>query len=149
MVNRQNQPAYHLVFGTHSPKGLEAMKRAMRSASQTGTFSYSDVINPAQPVLPGLDKANEYSQEIADLLLQKYEGQEVTKECLLKEVIDWDRWWLPRDLRDALIRLEYGDDPRIASVRNSDGRRRPKGKYPAGCFITFGTPLQSQLTLRL
>ena len=149
MVNKQNQTAYHLVFGTGSPKGMEAMKRAMRSASPTGEFRYTDRVDPAQPVLLGLGMADEYPREIADLLLQKYEGQEVTKECLLKEVIDWDRWWLPRDLRDALIRLEYGDDPRIASVRNSDGRRRPKRKYPAGCFITFGTPLQSQLTLRL
>ena len=32
MVNKQNQTAYHLVFGTGSPKGMEAIKRAMRSA---------------------------------------------------------------------------------------------------------------------
>lgn len=37
MVNAQNQTAYHLVFGTSSCKGLEAMKRAMRSASHTNS----------------------------------------------------------------------------------------------------------------
>ena len=30
MVNAQNQVVYHLVFATQNPKGLEAMKRAMR-----------------------------------------------------------------------------------------------------------------------
>ena len=38
MVNAQNQTAYHLVFGTKNFKGLQAMKRAMRAASQTGEF---------------------------------------------------------------------------------------------------------------
>ena len=51
MVNKQNQTAYHLVFGTGSPKGMEAMKRAMRSASPTGEFRYTDRVDPAQPVL--------------------------------------------------------------------------------------------------
>ncbi len=149
MVNRQSQTAYHLVFGTHSPKGMEAMKRAMRSTSQTGEFRYTDKIDPDQPVLLGLGMADEYPREIGERLLQKYEGQEVAFDRLVEEEIDLHRWWLTPDLKAALKHLEYCDEPRIANVRNGDGRRRRKEKYPAGCFITFGTPLQSQLTLRL
>ena len=70
MVNRNNQTAYHLVFGTGSPKGMEAMKRAMRSVSQTGEFRYTDIIDPAQPVLLGMGMADEYPREIGEHLFQ-------------------------------------------------------------------------------
>ena len=148
MVNKQNQTAYHLVFGTGSPKGMEAMKRAMRNASPTGEFRYTDRVDPAQPVLLGLGMADEYPREIGEHLFQKYEGQEVAFDRLVEEEIDWHRWWLTTDLRAALNYLEYDHDPRIVNVRNGDGRRRREGSYPAGSFVTFGTPLQSQLTLR-
>ena len=144
MVNKQNQTAYHLVFGTGSPKGMEAIKRAMRSASQTGEFRYTDKIDPAQPVLLGLDMVDEYPRQIGEHLFQKYEGQEVAIDRLVEEEIDWHRWWLPMDLRKGLIYLEYGDNPRIAGVRNDDGRRRQKRQYPAGCLITFSRPPQRQ-----
>ncbi len=148
MVNSQNQTAYHLVFGTGSPKGMEAMKRAMRSASQTGEFRYTDKINPAQPVLLGLDMANEYPKEIGEHLFQMYEGQEVAFDYLMANEIDWHRRWLESDLRKGLNYLEYGENPRIAGVRNDDGRRRQKRSYPKGCFITFGKPQQLQLSMR-
>ena len=145
MVNKQNQTAYHLVFGTGSPKGMEAMKRAMRSVSPTGEFRYSDTIDPAQPVLLGLNMADEYPQEIGEFLFRKYDGQEVARDRLVEEEIDWHRWWLPSDLRGALMHLEYGDDPRIASVRNSDDRSRRRRTYPKGCLITFARSAQHRL----
>ena len=69
MVNRQNQTAYHLVFGTGSPKGLEAIKKAMRDASQTGEFRYTDRIDSAQPVLLGLDMVEQYRIDLGRHLL--------------------------------------------------------------------------------
>ncbi len=138
MVNIQNQLAYHLVFGTQSPKGLEAMKRAMRDASQTGEFRYTDRIDPSQPVLMGLEKENEYPREIGESLFAKYDGMEISKSQLLEAEVNWHRQWLPQDLREALLHLEYGDDPRIKGVRNGDGRTRRKDSYPDGCYITFG-----------
>ncbi len=145
MVNMQNQTAYHLVFGTGSHKGLEAIKRAMRNASQTGEFRYTDRIDPAQPMLSGLDRANEYPAEIGEHLFQKYQGQEVSFDCLIENEINWHRWWLLPDLREGLKYLEYGDDPRIVKVRNHDGRRRRLKAYLDGCFITFGRPPQIPL----
>ena len=68
MVNVQNQTAYYLVFGTQYYKGLEAMKRAMRDASQTGEFRYTDRIDPSQPTLIGLERENEYPREIGEYL---------------------------------------------------------------------------------
>ena len=145
MVNVLNQTEYNLVYGTGSPKGLEAMKRAMRSASQTGEFRYTDRVDPAQPVFIGLDVEKEYPSEIGELLFRKYGGREIALEQLIEEEIQWHRWWLPADLRRALEYLEYGDDPRILGVRNSDGRLRIKRKYPDDCSITFGRPPQRRL----
>lgn len=145
MVNIRNQTAYHLVFGTGSTKGLEAMKRAMRSASQTGEFRYTDRLHSAQGVLSGLDRKNEYPAIIGEQLFKKYEGQEVTIEQLTENEINWHRWWLPSDLRDGLKYLEYGEEQRITNVRNSDGRFRRRTSYPDGCLITFGRPQQRRL----
>ena len=145
MVNTQNQIAYHLVFGTQNYKGLEAIKRAMRDASQTGEFRYTDRIDPSQPVLMGLEKENEYPMEIGEYLFTKYDGEEVPMDRLLEVEVNWHRQWLPQDLRGGLSYLEYGVDQRILNVRNSDGRSRIRGRYPAGCCITFGRPPQRLL----
>ena len=140
MVNSQNQTAYNLVFGTKHYKGLEAMKRAMRSASQTGEFRYTDRISESQRVFPGLDVVSGYSQEIGEHLINKYDGQEVPIAQIMEDEINWHRNWLPTDLRPGLIHLEFGPDPRISRVRNADGRTRKGKSYPDGCLITFGRP---------
>ena len=139
MVDSQNQTAYHLVFGTGNHKGLEVMKTAMRAASQTGEFRYTDRIDPSQPVFLGLDKEKEYPIEVGECLFQKYNGREIHYDRLLKDDINWHRWWLPKDLRGGLESLEYGDDPRILKVRRMDGNKR-KAKSYTNCFITFGRP---------
>ena len=75
MVNQQNRTAYHLVFGTGHPKGMEAMKRAMRNASPTGEFRFTDTLDPGQPVLLGLNMADEFPAAIGEHLFEKYDGQ--------------------------------------------------------------------------
>ena len=145
MVNMQNQTAYHLVFGTQNHTGLEAMKRAMRSASQTGEFRYTDRIDPSQPALIGLEKETEYPREIGEYLFTQYDGKEVSKSHLLEAEVNWHRQWLQQDLREALLYLEYGDEPRIKDVRNGDGRPRRKDSYPDGCYITFGRKAMRRL----
>ena len=145
MVNAQNQVAYHLVFATQHPKGLEAMKRAMRKASQSGTFRFSDGILVAQPVFVGLDAETEYARDIAELLTAKYDGQTVAYEELVAEEIDWHRYWLEKDLHEGLKQLESANPARISEVRKSDGSTRRRLQYPSGCLITFQTPRQSRL----
>ena len=146
MVDKLNQTAYHLIFGTGHPKGLEAIKKAMRKTSQTGEFRYTDRIDPAQPVLLGLDMESEFPTAIGDYLFQKYQGQEVTIDHLIENEIKWHRWWLESDLRDGLRYLEYADDTRIAGVRNANGKTRQRKSYPHGCFIAFGRPQQGRLS---
>ena len=145
MVNKQNQTAYHLIFGTGHYKGMEAIKRAMRNASQTGEFRYTDRIDPAQPVLLGLDLLNEFPKQIGEHLFQKYEDQEVAFNLLLEDEINWHRLWLPTDLRKGLKYLEFGPDQRIVEVCNPNGRKRKGKTYPDDCSITFGRPQQRQL----
>ena len=144
MVNSQNQIPYHLIFGTRNQKGLEAIKRAMRRASQTGEFRYTDRVDSSQTLLPGFDMARQFPQELGEHVFQKYEGQEVSFDLLIGNEIDWHRWWLPTDLRKGLEYLEYGDDERISMVRNGDGRTRKPKSYPSGCMITFGRPLRDK-----
>ena len=143
MVNSQNQIAYHLVFGTEHPKGMEVIKTAMRSASQTGEFRYTDRIDPAQPILMGLQLENDFPRQIGEHLFQKYEGQEIAYRALLEEEIDWHRLWLPTDLKKGLQYLEDGDEPRIVGVKKENGRTRRTGTYPDDCLITFGRPPQN------
>ena len=147
MVNVQNQTAYYLVFGTQYYKGLEAMNRAMRDASQTGEFRYTDRIDPSQPTLIGLERENEYPREIGEYLFSKYDGQEVCIDRLIEVEVDWHRQWLLQDLRKGLNYLEHDDIPRILEVRNGDGRPRRKNSYPEGCYITFGRKPQGRLFL--
>ena len=137
MVNAQGQTAYHLVFGTGSPKGLGAMKRAMRSASQTGEFRYTDRVGASQPALCGLDREKEYPIEVGEHLFKKYDGHEIHFDQLLEADINWHRWWLPTDLRKGLLHLEYGEETRILDVRRDDGKSR-KAKAYTGCHIKFG-----------
>ena len=87
---------------------------------------------------------SEFPREIGEHLFRQYKGQEVPFDHIVAEEIDWHRWWLSKDLRAALTYLEYGDIPRIVSVRNPDGRRRIKRSYPDGCLITFGRPPQER-----
>ena len=144
MVNQNNQTAYHLVFGTGSPKGMEAIKRAMRSASQTGESRFTDRISTAQFTIPGLDASHDFATEIGDSLFEKYQGQEIGICRLFEDEIDWHGWWLPSDLRKGLRYLENGKDRRIIEVRNPDGRLRKRNSYPDGCIIKFGRPPQQQ-----
>ena len=137
MVNSQNQTVYHLVFGTGSSKGLEAMKRAMRTASQTGEFRYTDRVGVSQPPLRGLDREKEYPIEVGEHLFKKYDGHEIHFDQLLEADINWHRWWLPSDLRKGLLHLEYGEETRILDVRRDDGKSR-KAKAYTGCHIKFG-----------
>ena len=137
MVNDQNQTAYHLVFGTGNSKGLHAMKTAMRAASQTGEFRYTDRIGASQQALGGLSKEEEYPIEIGDHLFEKYDGQEVHYDLLLEAEINYHPRWLTKDLNAGLRNLEYGDEPRIRNVRRGDGNRRQARSY-SNCYITFG-----------
>ena len=75
MVNSQNQTVYNLYSGLATTRVL--MKRAMRNASQTGEFRYTDRISDSQGVLPGLDVVSEYPKVIGEHLFKKYESQEV------------------------------------------------------------------------
>ena len=145
MVNSQNQTAYHLVFGTGNSKGLEAMKRAMRAASPTGEFRYTDRLDSRQQLIPGMDIAQEHAEQIAEDLFQKYEGHEIAYSHLVEEEIEWHGWRLESDLRKGLSFLENGEQQRISGVRTSDGRTRRKGDYPSDCLITFDWPMQPKL----
>ena len=139
MINNQNQTQYYLFFGTRSPRGMQVIKRAMRSVSPDGLFRYCDRTNPAQQRFMGMGMEKEYATELAEYLLRTYQGKEVLKDTLTNDDVAWHPRWIDRDLTAALKLLENSTPPRITIVRNSDGRPRKQNSYPKGSIITFGS----------
>jgi len=137
MINNQNQTQYYLFFGTgnRSPRGIQAIKQAMRSGSPDGLFRYADRSDPDQLRFMGMDV--EYGIEMADHLYLRYSGREVTKETLIDDEVAWHSRWIEKDLTAALRLLESSAPPRITDVRNLDGRPRRRASFPTGCIITF------------
>lgn len=137
MINSQNQTQYYLFFVTRHSRGMQVIKGAMRSVSPDGLFQYRDRTNPAQQRFMGMGMEEEYAQELARYLHGKYRNNEVRKEAIVEDDIDWHPHRVEKDLTAALRLLETSTPPRITSVRNSDGRRRRPNSYPDGCIITF------------
>lgn len=75
MLDKGNRTEYFLYFGTTSPKGLSAMKRAMWKADPAGGTACSDhiALNPQLSLVP----ATAPVQSLRDVLVQRFKGQRV------------------------------------------------------------------------
>jgi hypothetical protein len=126
MTNRFNQPAYFLVYATHSPTGLAVMKQAMRAVDPSGSFSYSDITNPKQPWLFGKEFDAAHGQDLAQELLAKYAGLEVTKEALEQFVDAHERYVGPHlTLALGLMVSQFG----VTASSAKRGRGWPTGTH--------------------
>lgn len=129
MVNRHNQTAYYLVYGTHHPKGLAVMKTAMRGVDPSGAFTYSDVTNPNQPFLFGGEFDEVHARDYARSL-RKLNAGKIMSYGRLKRATEEDEHYVGSDLTRALEILvaEYGVIP-------SSGKRG-RG-WPASTEFSF------------
>lgn len=135
MVNRHNQTQYYLFFGTSHPRGMLAMKEAMRSASPGGDFQYSDLTDPQQLRLFGKEEFDKQrSQELAHQIYHSHQGQIVHYETLLQNDVAWHPVCIETHLTKALRSLENDSPPKIVEVKRSDDKS--KGSFK-GCNIAF------------
>jgi three-Cys-motif partner protein len=120
MENKKGLTSYYLVYATHDPKGLDVMKTAMWSVDPTGAFQYSDITNPAQPLLFRFDEMDceKYGRELA----ARFAGMTVPK-LTLEEVRKTDPYYLAKHLTGALKWLVEEADPKIIA----HGKKRGTG----------------------
>ena len=129
MIDSGNRTEYFLIFGTHHPKGVEAMKQAMWKVDPAGRFQFSDATNPDQPTLFG--EHPDYDQ-LRDLILARFKGQ----EAWITEVLDFvltGTAFLPSHVRrHVLAPLE-----RAAEIVVVASPRKKARAYPPGTRIRF------------
>jgi three-Cys-motif partner protein len=133
MLDKGNRTEYFLYYGTTSPKGLSAMKRAMWKVDSAGGTAFSDhiVLNPQLSLVP----ATAPVQTLKDVLVQRFKGQRVpidaVEDFVLKETIFSETSHLKRATLGPLEREKKID------VQRPKGARVIPGQYPPGTSIRF------------
>ena len=84
MRNKSNRTDYFLFFGTTNLKGLDKMKEAMWKVDPSGSYDFSDLTDPSQPVLfsatPNFDL-------LKALLQNKFRGTTTTVDAIQEFVV--------------------------------------------------------------
>jgi three-Cys-motif partner protein len=135
MKDEDNSLVYDLFFATNHPLGHERMKKAMWKVDGSGSFSFSDGLDPDQIVLftptPGAD--------LAPRLWNRFRGQELDVAELFASA--QSTVYLEEHVRSALRLLEDKQVPgvghiQVAPLKRDGGGRRPH-KFPEGTVVRF------------
>lgn len=132
MKNKFNQPIYHLIFCTHSIKGLKEMKRAMWKVDETGRFCFSDRTDPNQTVL--FKREPDYRQ-LKKLIVDEFKGKEVPIEEIENFVVLETAFRETHFKTHILKLMELEATP--PEIRVIKTERNRKGVYPKGTIIRF------------
>ena len=124
MRNKRNATDYFLFFGTRSLRGMTKMKEAMWKVDQTGTYEFSDYLNPNQLLL--------FSQPdytiLQRMLSQYFRGKTVSIEEIEEYVIAETPFYKFRT--EALKPMEI-DSPPLIRVYSTDPKRK-RGTFAEG-----------------
>ena len=131
MKNMFNRPIYHLIFCTHSIKGLKEMKRAMWKVDETGRFCFSGRTDPSQTVL--FKPEPDYGQ-LKNLIVGEFKGKEVPIEEIENFVVVETAFRETHFKTHILKSMEEVNPPEIRVV---ESERTRKGEYPKGTIIRF------------
>ncbi len=131
MIDPHGRTIYHLVYATKHIKGLEAVKRAMRKASQTGGCEFSDRTDARQQVLVDYKDDSVWIPMAAALVYEKFRGARSVPIGLIKEYVLAETPYLFK--KSILKEMEGAEPPTIVDVTN----RRRAGTHPDGCKISF------------
>lgn len=136
MRDAGHRPIYDLFFASNNDLGHYKMKEAMWKADETGEYSFSDGVDPAQATLFSPDAARDF----APSLWEHFQGQTVYWEQIQKHTRDHTAF-LEKHARGALKLLERdggvaGRTVRVAEKR-ADGTPRRKNTFPDGTRVTF------------
>lgn len=128
MFDSGNRTEYFLIFGTHHPKGLGAMKRAMWKVDGAGRFQFRDATDPNQKTLFAVEP--DYAQ-LRQLVLNEFSGGEHLISELERFVLE-DTAFLPTHLRrPILVPLE-----REGLIKVTTPRKKAR-TFPDGTRIRF------------
>jgi three-Cys-motif partner protein len=133
--NGKNVPIYDLFFSSNHPLGHYRMKEAMWRVDESGAYSFSDGVDPAQATLLSPTPDRDY----APALWERFRREAVLSEKALEYTRD-ETAYLEKHARGALKLLENGEaaEKRITvAPKKKDGKDRRKGTYPPGTVITF------------
>ena len=129
MFDSGNRTEYFLIFGTHHPKGLEAMKRAMWKVDGAGRFQFRDATNPNQKTLFAVEP--DYPQ-LRQLVIERFSGGEHSIDAV-ESFVNEETAFLKTHLRKpVLVPLERAEE--IVVVASS---RKKARTYPPGTRIRF------------
>ena len=135
MINKFNQPLYHLVFGTNNERGIEVMKNAIWSVDKTGNYRFSDRFPTTQQGITDFydSKWEHWVPRAAGLVYQKFSEQEVPLS-LIKKFVVIDTIY---PFKKSILRyLESSGPSRIVSV-TVPGKKRRKGTFRDDCWVKF------------
>lgn len=128
MFDSGNRTEYFLIFGTHHPKGLGAMKRAMWKVDGAGRFQFRDATNPNQKTLFAVEP--DYPQ-LRQLVLDRFSGGEHSIG-VVEAFVNEETAFLKTHLRrPVLVPLENEGLIEITTLR------KKARTYPAGTRIRF------------
>jgi hypothetical protein len=136
MRDRTGRVEYLLFFATNHPLGHVKMKEAMWDVDPDGEFRFSDATNPDQQVMFGDDQP----AMLWPLLRRDFMGRRVKTDEVFKYTEDKTAF-LDKHAKAA---LKQHEDPSLAESERilvdevkADGKKRRKGTFPEGVFVTF------------
>jgi len=133
MINKFNQPLYHLVFCTNSLKGLEVMKNAMWRVDRTGDYKFSDRWDEKQTYLFDFHDEVYWIPKAAALIGSKFKGQRVS----VKDVSDYIIGETPFLFKKSILQYVEDNYPKAISEVVVPNRKRKKRSFPDDCIIVF------------
>ena len=132
MRNADNRPIYFLFFVTNNDLGHLKMKEAMWRVDKEGDFKFSDATNPGQTVLFERD---DFGEEVFKLIKEKFEKKKSDVD-ILKKFVQAETAFLDKHVTQALIFAEANELIEVDPIKKN-GKKRRKGSFPAGAFITI------------
>lgn len=136
MRDRDNAPIYDLFFASNNDLGHYKMKEAMWRVDGTGSYSFSDGVDPAQAVLFTADPAREFAPQLWDY----FRGKTVDATDIIQHTRD-ESPYLEKHARDALKIMETAEDAGahriLVGAVKADGSRRRGKTFAPGTRVTF------------
>jgi three-Cys-motif partner protein len=136
MRDRNDVPIYDLFFASNNDLGHYKMKEAMWRVDETGSYSFSDGVDPAQAVLFTAEPARRFAQQLWD----QFRGKTVDATDVIQYTRD-ESAYLEKHARDALKLMEAAEDAAVRRIlvdeTRADGTRRRGKTFAPGTRVTF------------
>ena len=132
MRNIDNRPIYYLFFASNNAKGHLKMKDAMWKVSKEGDFKFSDATDPDQIVL---FEREDFGEDVFSLIKEKFEKKKYDVD-ILKIFVQDETAFLDKHVTQAFKFAEANDLIEVEPIKK-DGKKRRKGSFPVGTFITI------------